>query len=63
VLRETDEFAFHSALSSTVGSVTSAEVSASLKTPEKLLTSIPPTEIMKKKENLLFEDFSQNDLN
>ena len=63
VLRETDEFTFHSAMSSTVDSVTSASVSASLKTPEKELTSIPPTEIMIKKPSSLFDNFSQDDLN
>ena len=57
VLRETDEFSFHSALTS---SVDSGGVPGPAKTPEKLLTSIPPTEIMKKKPSLIFEDFTQN---
>eukprot|EP00088_Acartia_fossae_P060135 TRINITY_DN7194_c0_g1_i5.p1 TRINITY_DN7194_c0_g1~~TRINITY_DN7194_c0_g1_i5.p1 ORF type:complete len:1231 (-),score=308.17 TRINITY_DN7194_c0_g1_i5:261-3479(-) len=57
VLRETDEFSFHSALTS---SVDSGVVPGPPKTPEKLLTSIPPTEIMKKKPSIMFEDFTQN---
>ena len=55
VLRETDEFPFHSALTSQV-----ENVPGPAKTPEKLLTSIPPAEIMKKKPQMLFEDFTQN---
>ena len=55
VLRETDEFSFHSALSSSGDNVPGPS-----KTPEKLLTSIPPAEIMKKKTSMLFEDYTQN---
>jgi len=51
VLNESDEFSFHSALSANVENVPS-------KTPEKLLTSVPPSVIMNnKKTSLMFESF------
>ena len=51
VLNHSEEFAFHSALSSSVENVPA-------KTPEKLLASVPPLVIMNKKNpSLMFENF------
>ena len=54
VLNQPDGFGFHSALSDNV-------VNVPAKTPEKLLTSVPPSVIMNKKNSLLFDSFEDID--